>query len=74
MNKEINYYRLGVELLDEQTKMPIEHLEYEEEQNLEVALDIYASWVIREDCAKYMYKVLQDGEEVLMFSEGYKEV
>lgn len=72
MDKTIKYYRLGVELLDEQTKMPIEHLEYEEEQDLEIALDIYESWVIREDCAKYMYQVTQDGE-VLMFSEGYKE-
>lgn len=70
----IKYYRLGVELLDEQTKTPIEHLEYEEEQNLEIALDIYESWVIQDDTAKYMYKIMQNGEEILMFSEGYKEV
>ena len=71
--KKTNYYRLGVELLDEQTKIPIEHLEYEEEHDLETALDIYESWDINESCAKYMYKVMKDGEEILMFSKGYKE-
>lgn len=73
MRKQVSYYQLGVELLNEQTKIPIEHLEYEEEHDLETALDIYESWVIDENCAKYMYKVMKDGEMVLMFSEGYKE-
>lgn len=71
--KQTNYYRLGVELLDKQTKTPIEHLEYEEEYNLETASNIYESWIIDENCAKYMYKIMNDGEMVLMFSEGYRE-
>lgn len=66
-------YILGVELLDKQTKIPIEHLEYEEEQNLRDALNIYESWTIDENCAKYMYQVFRNGERILILNEGYQE-
>lgn len=68
------YYKLGVELLDKNTLQPIEHIEYEEEKDFNVAKNIYNSWrTIKNRTAKYMTLVYEDGSEILMALYGYKK-
>lgn len=66
------YYKVGLELLDKETKQPIEHIEYEEEDIREKALDFYNSLETTEDTAKYIYECTENDEE-LLDCKGYKE-
>jgi len=66
------YYKVGLELLDKETKQPIEHIEYEEEDIREKALDFYNSLETTEDTAKYIYECTENDEE-LLDCQGYKE-
>ena len=66
------YYKVGLELLDKETKQPIEHIEYEEEDIKEKALDFYNSLETTEDTAKYIYECTENDEE-LLDCKGYKE-
>lgn len=67
------YYKLGIELLDKETQQPIEHIEYEEENIKNVALDIYENFnIVDGETAKYIYKCTEDDEE-LLDCQGYKE-
>lgn len=68
-----DYYKFGVELLDKKTKIPIEHIEYEEIKARPEAYLFYENAKIDEDTAKYLYYVDEDGEEMLLESEGYPE-
>ena len=66
------YYKVGLELLDKETKQPIEHIEYEEEDIRKNALDFYNSLETTEDTAKYIYECTENDEE-LLDCQGYKE-
>ena len=66
------YYKVGLELLDKETKRPVEHIEYEEEDIRENALDFYNSLETTEDTAKYIYECTEDNEK-LLDCQGYKE-
>ena len=68
----VKYYRLGVELLDK-NKRPIEHISYEEEIDFYNATDIYKSWYLSKNTAKYLIAVCENGNEILIKSSGYKE-
>ena len=68
----VKFYRLGVELLDK-NKRPVEHIEYDEENDLYVATDIYKSWCLSKNTAKYLIAVCENGNEILIKSSGYKE-
>lgn len=70
--KDINCYKIGVELLDE-FGLPLEHTEYEETNNIYVALMYYTTFNIEKNItAKYLIAENWDGEQVILFSEGYK--
>lgn len=67
------YYKLGIELLDKETQQPIEHIEYEEFDNLKQAKELYDSWnTIDRETAKYIYECTSD-DEILLDCQGYKE-
>ena len=67
------YYKLGIELLDKETKQPIEHIEYEEENIKNVALDIYENFnIVDGETAKYIYECTEN-DETLLDCKGYKE-
>ena len=67
------YYKLGIELLDKETQQPIEHIDYEETDNLEQAKELYEFWdTIDGETAKYIYECTENDEE-LLDCQGYKE-
>ena len=68
---QIKEYRIGVELLDEETRKPLEHLECEVEKNINDALDIYNNFITNKYSAKYLFVVLSNGEEIEILSCGY---
>lgn len=68
----MKYFRIGLELLDK-NKRPIEHLEYEEETDLDIALDLYSGFITSDKTAKYI-SVVENDTEILLNSLGYKEV
>ena len=70
--KKVNTYQVGIEQLDE-FGLPIEHIEYWEEYDLKVALFRYEAIEIEKNkTAKYLIAENWDGEQVILFSEGYK--
>lgn len=69
---KVKYYKIGVELLDQETKQPIEHIEQESETDFERAFAIYESFEIEENCAKYFNVILSNDEEIELTSSGYK--
>ena len=67
------YYKVGIELLDKETQQPIEHIDYEEENIKNVALDIYENFnIVDGETAKYIYECTENDEE-LLDCQGYKE-
>ena len=67
------YYKLGIELLDKETQQPIEHIDYEETDNLKKAKELYEFWdTIDGETAKYIYECTENDEE-LLDCQGYKE-
>ena len=69
---KVKFYRLGIELLDE-NKRPVEHITYEEENDFYKAIDIYESWYLSKNTAKYLIAVFENNDEILIKSSGYKE-
>ena len=62
-------FRVGVEILDK-NKQPLEHLDYEDFDNFENAVDYYLEICINKDTAKYIMLINGDNEEILM-DDGY---
>ena len=69
---KVKFYKLGVELLDE-NKRPVEHVDYTEENDFYTATDIYESWYLSKNTAKYLIAVYENDDEILIKSSGYKE-
>ena len=68
---KVKYYKLGIELLDKETKEPIEHIEYEIVDDLVDALDIYENWTTEEDTAKYLFAITTEEEIIVIRTDGY---
>ena len=70
--KELNYYQVGVELLDE-FGLPVEHIEHELTNDIYTALAYYDGYTIEKNkTAKYLLAENWDGEQVVLMSKGYK--
>lgn len=70
--KDLYCYRVGVETLDD-FGLPLEHAEYEEVNDIIMALFYYDSFDVEKDrTAKYLIAENWDGEQVVLKSEGYK--
>lgn len=72
--EEVKYYRVGIELLDENQR-PTEHERCSLEFDIEDALNLYHSvYIEKNKSAKYLIAVSFTKEEMLLLSDGYKEV
>lgn len=70
--KDLYCYKIGIELLDN-FELPLEHIEYEETNDIIMALFYYNGYAIEEHkTAKYLIAENWDGEQVVLKSEGYK--
>lgn len=62
MGNKVKYYQIGVEILDRNTKRPIEHRECEKEYDLERALDTYIGFKLSNNEQKYLDAYLTNGD------------
>lgn len=70
--KDLYCYKVGIETLDN-FGLPLEHEEYEEVNDIILALFYYDSFDIEKGkTAKYLIAENWDGEQVVLKSEGYK--
>lgn len=66
-----NYFKVGIEKLDEETNLPTEHIDSWEEDDLDMAMARYESIETDRHSAKYLMAITYDDEEVLLQSYGY---
>ena len=77
--KELKMYRVGLEQLDEYGT-PVEHIDLWEEipysqkdtTALRMAINRYEMLEITKNTAKYLMAVNENGDEMILQSEGYK--
>lgn len=60
MENKVKYYQIGVEILDRNTKRPIEHRECEKEYRLDEAMKVYNEFKLQNDEQKYLNAVMED--------------
>lgn len=64
MEYKVDYYAIGIEILDKKTKEPIEHREYEKEIRLDEAMKVFDEFKLQNDEQKYINAVLTNGNFV----------
>lgn len=61
---KVDHYTIGIEILDKETKKPIEHREYETEVRLDEAMKRFDEFKLQNDEQKYINAMLTNGNFV----------
>ena len=61
---KVDHYTIGIEILDKETKKPIEHREYETEVRLDEAMKRFDEFKLQNDEQKYINAILTNGNFV----------